>query len=48
MEKSYLISCSRLSKVGVEKNSPKVISKPSQSFLMVIMDTSLRLLSSIL
>lgn len=31
----YLISCSRALNSGVEKNSPKVISRPSQSFLMV-------------
>ena len=29
------ISCSSLSNSGVEKNSPKVISNPSQSFLIV-------------
>lgn len=33
---SYLISCSKASKSGVLKNSPKVISKPSQSFLIVM------------
>jgi len=30
-----LISCSNASNSGVEKNSPRVISKPSQSFLIV-------------
>ena len=37
----YFISCSKLSKSSVEKNSPKVISNPSQNFFMVLMDTSL-------
>ena len=31
----YLISCSNRSKVGVEKNSPSVISKASHNFLIV-------------
>jgi len=31
----YLISCSNPSNSGVLKNSPRVISSPSQSFLMV-------------
>ena len=31
----YLISCSSVSNSGVEKNSPRVISRPSQSFLIV-------------
>ena len=31
----YLISCSKLSNIGVEKNSPKVISSPSHNFLIV-------------
>ena len=41
----HLISCSNASNSGVEKNSPKVISSPSQSFLMVRMEMS-RLRSS--
>lgn len=32
----YLISCSKASNSGVLKNSPKVISKPSHSFLIVM------------
>lgn len=35
--KNYLISCSKLSNSGVEKNSPKEMSKPSQSFLDVLL-----------
>ena len=35
MKKAYLISCSKLSKSGVEKNSPNVIPNPSQSFFTV-------------
>ena len=31
----YLISCSKRSKAGVEKNSPSVISKASHNFLIV-------------
>lgn len=31
----YLISCSKASNSGVEKNSPRVMPKPSQSFLRV-------------
>ena len=30
-----MISCSKLSNSGVEKNSPNVISNPSHSFLIV-------------
>ena len=32
----YFISCSKSSNSGVEKNSPKVIPKPSQIILIVI------------
>ena len=39
----YTISCSKLSNSTVEKNSPRVMSSPSQNFLMVTMETSLRL-----
>lgn len=46
--KGYLISCSNASNSGVEKNSPSVIPSPSQSFLMVTIEISLRLLSSML
>lgn len=41
----YMISCSNESNRGVEKNSPNVMSIPSHSFLMVMMDTSRRRLS---
>ena len=45
---SYLISCSKLSNTSALKNSPSVISKPSHSFLIVLMLNSFRLLSNIL
>ena len=44
----YLISCSKLSNTSALKNSPSVISKPSQSFLIVFMFNSFRLSSNIL
>ncbi len=44
---NYLISCSKLSNSSVEKKSPKVIPKPSQNFLIVLMEIS-RLFSSIM
>lgn len=44
----YSISCSNESKEGVEKNSPSVISRPSQNFLIVTIEISLRFLSIIL
>lgn len=40
--KDQRISCSKESNSGAEKNSPKDISKPSQSFFIVIIETSLR------
>lgn len=45
---SHFISCSSLSKTGAVKNSLSVISRPSQSFLMVVMEISRRFGSSIL
>ena len=45
---SYRISCSKSSNSGVLKNSPKVISRPSQSFFTRLTETSRRLGSSIL
>ena len=36
----YFSSCSSWLNFSVVKNSPRVISKPSQSFLMVLIDTS--------
>lgn len=44
----YCISCSSVSNISVLKNSPKVISRPSQSFFTRLTDTSLRWGSSIL
>ena len=44
----YRISCSKPSNSGVLKNSPKVISRPSQSFFTRLTETSRRLGSSIL
>ena len=40
---NHLISCSNISNSSVEKNSPSVISKPSQNFLIVRIEMSLRL-----
>ena len=45
---SYFISCSSWSNMGAVKKSLKEMSKPSQSFLMVVMEISRRLGSSIL
>ena len=45
---SHFISCSSLSKTGAVKNSLSVISRPSQSFLIVVMEISRRFGSSIL
>ena len=36
----YFISCSKLSNSALVKNSPNVISKPSQIFLIVVIRTS--------
>lgn len=44
----YCISCSSVSNISVLKNSPKVISRPSQSFFTRLTDTSLRWGSSML
>ena len=44
----YFISCSKLSNSSVEKNSPNVISNPSQNFLIVTMEMSRRVSSIIL
>ena len=44
----YCISCSSVSNISVLKNSPKVISRPSQRFFTRLTDTSLRWGSSIL
>ena len=38
----YFISCSSESKSTVAKNSPNVISNPSQNFLIVTIETSRR------
>ena len=40
MDLAYLISCSSLSNSSESKNSLREISKPSQNFFMVIIDTS--------
>ena len=43
---NYFNSCSNASNSGAEKNSANVMSSPSQSFLIVTMDTSRRRTSS--
>lgn len=44
----YFISCSRESNSGQEKNSPRVMSSPSQNFFTVINEISRRVLSIML
>jgi len=44
----YFISQSRLSNTSQEKNSPRVMSRPSQNFFIVVMEISRLFLSIIL